>query len=305
MERLWQRRCCRRAATGQAAALVDLDAFDVTTGASIFLINDKTGVDGLYQIVLNPGTYDITYTPPVALRLAGYRRAGVVVSGGPNTVLTLPDTLLEPGLSVVGLLQDSRVPPNLVPNEEIRFFDSATRQSVFVPARTYDLIDAPAAGSSLLLVRVPGIVVAADRSVPTVSLAQGVLLEGDVHDPSGVAVVDADADLFDAFTGDAILLPPADHLPPADRPQGSAARIRGRHRELAVAIGHGEDQPGPRGASRVHRQTRLQPRRARRGDLGPRRHRVPGARLPGSPRRHIMSMFTQWVPESWRPKPIP
>ena len=202
---------------GTPVAQVDLDVFDSATGAPVFVLNDKTGVNGLYQIVLAAGTYDISYTPPRALRLAAFRHSAVAAAG---TLVTLPDVRLEPGLLVSGHVQDAASPPLPAADVEVRFFDTLTGLTVFaaanrsdlagdysvlVPARTYNLIFAPAAGDTLLPMRIAGVNVAADVDLAPVSLSRGHLIEGDVVDPGAVAVAAVDADVFDAFTGDQIL----------------------------------------------------------------------------------------------------
>ena len=100
--------------------------------------------------------------------------------------------------------------------------------------------------------------------------------------------------------------------------------VRPRHRELADAQRHGEDQPGALGAADVRRRPRLRPADPRRRDPGARRPRVPRDRVPGGAcgqgrdpavQRHGDPdgvrpdarargdprdvVFTQWVPAGW------
>ena len=97
------------------------------------------------------------------------------------------------------------------------------------------------------------------------------------------------------------------------------------HRALEDAQRHGEGERRGRPAARVHREARLRPRGARRHDRARRVARRHRGRVPGrgrGPRRaalpfadicipsvfdptlapegkHVVSMFTQWVPHTW------
>ena len=123
--------------------------------------------------------------------------------------------------------------------------------------------------------------------------------------------------------------PPEDHVPRAARPRRAARRLRRRHRALEDPQRHGEGQPRARPAARVHGRPRLRPRRARRHDRvwttsttwrGRSRSAVRGPpRLPfadiciptvfdptlAPEGKHVMSMFTQWVPHEWADEDAP
>ena len=60
--------------------------------------------------------------------------------------------------------------------------------------------------------------------------------------------------------------------------------VRARHRALAVALGHREDQPRARRAARLHGGPRVRPRRPGRRDQHHGRPRVPGDGVPGGAR---------------------
>jgi hypothetical protein len=78
---------------------VDVDVKWSSTGVGVFLGHDNTDVNGFYQVNVPTGTFDVTFSPPLAIPYGEVSYASVVIAG--NTVRngTLPSC---PFYSTVG-----------------------------------------------------------------------------------------------------------------------------------------------------------------------------------------------------------
>src|SRR5262249_21657908 len=70
----------------------DLDFVAAGGGPTLFTPRDDTDSSGMYSVVVDSGTWDITYSPPGGTGLAPRWRRDVAISSSTS----LPDTLLLP-----------------------------------------------------------------------------------------------------------------------------------------------------------------------------------------------------------------
>src|SRR5512138_2939260 len=111
---------------GTGIANVDLDFIDPCTGDNVFLVNDKTAADGTYSISVNPGTYDIHYTPATGATVAAAERQDYTVAANAN----LGITILHPGRLVSGTVKTTGGAG--IANVDLKWIVAATGQKVWV-----------------------------------------------------------------------------------------------------------------------------------------------------------------------------
>jgi hypothetical protein len=98
-------------------AIVDFDAFAVSTGAEIFTPSDNSDSAGFYQAIVPPAVLDLAYTPPLATRFAGVSFTGVSVFNDTTINLTL-----RHGVQLSGFVRDSLGIP--ISGVQVRAFGS-------------------------------------------------------------------------------------------------------------------------------------------------------------------------------------
>jgi len=203
-----------RADNGLPATNVDLDFEDLTTGVRIFTPRDNSDPAGVYNVVVPPGIYEVTYDGPVdnPPQLAHHVIEEVCVDG--STDIGLPGITLELGYVLDGeVFRGFGIP---VAGADLDLVVPATGDTIFtkndntnasglyetiVPAGTYDVEITPPAGLALASVRHAGVVVAADTSLGVDVMAQGLAVTGTVRDPDGRALPDVDLDLASSASG--------------------------------------------------------------------------------------------------------
>lgn len=75
---------------GSAVPGTDVDARDSATGESILLCNDDTNAAGVYQVVVPPGSVDLTFTPPGQEKLGSAFKTNVTIAGNTVSNAVLP-----------------------------------------------------------------------------------------------------------------------------------------------------------------------------------------------------------------------
>ncbi|MCC7012229.1 MAG: hypothetical protein IT454_06700 [Planctomycetes bacterium] len=59
---------------------VDVDVRNSSTGIGVYLGHDNTSTSGLYQVIVPTGTFDVTFSPPVAIPYGAQVLPGVVIA---------------------------------------------------------------------------------------------------------------------------------------------------------------------------------------------------------------------------------
>lgn len=189
-------------------------------------LNPVTGTNGIFAVVLPPGTYDIGIDPPSGSGLAPRELIGVVVSGLTN----IGTIQLEPGFALSGRVVTTAGLPVVNADTDVR--DLATGRRLFtpddntdangafqvvVPAGTYRFDVRPNPATLIAPGSVQPVVVAAATSLGTIVLEPGFALTGTVLDGrTSTPLEGADIDVEDAVTG-ARLLTPSDNTDPLGR----------------------------------------------------------------------------------------
>ena len=195
---------------GTGLANVDIDFIDQCSGDNVFLVNDKTAADGTYSIVVNPGTYDVHYTPATGSVVTGAERPDYVVAAGAN----LGTIVLHPGWLVSGTVKT--VASAGIANVDLKWVSVATGQKVWVgkdvtsalgaysmrvPPGTYDVEFRPPAGQTFITGRRKNLVVVADVSGLADVLPTGFEVSGRVKDSSSNVQKNVDLNFYDECTG--------------------------------------------------------------------------------------------------------
>jgi hypothetical protein len=186
----------------------------------VFAVRDRTDASGNYSVVVAPGTYDLRYGPPLGTRFLAASRLSVTIAGS----TTLPTVALTTGLLVGGTVRDL-VSGTPAQNVNIDVVATATgadvdlshdrsaadgSYSVAVPPGTYTIEykpeKCPLNATHLVPQAPPAVTIAADQTLPLVSLERGVLLNGTVTDTRGAPVFDVNTNYFSGglqvFTSD-------------------------------------------------------------------------------------------------------
>ena len=192
---------------GAAVSGVFLHFFPPGTNERVFTVRDKTDALGNYSVVVAPGTYNLHYGPPPGTRFTALARSSVSIPG--NT--TLPTVALQSGLLVTGTVFDSAAQGHPVINANIDAFDAVSgvelslshdrtdatgTYTVAVPPGNYVLDYKPEKCTLLVALASAPTAVSADLTLPRVSLAAGVLVQGLVTDTRGVPVDDVNTSYF-------------------------------------------------------------------------------------------------------------
>lgn len=202
----------RRASNANPVLDADIDAVNALTGERRTRLGfDNTDGSGAFQVVLPPGTWDITTVPPAGLGLAAEIVPGVVVAGAATTgIIQLPigygvtGTVLGPGSAPQS---NANVDPIHVTRgiEMPTSGDHTTPSGQFamtLAAATYDFVVWPPPGSPLAAGVLRNRVMTGAATLPTMNLSAGVVISGTAKTPSGLPVLAADINaeqLADAF----------------------------------------------------------------------------------------------------------
>jgi hypothetical protein len=114
---------------------VDLDFFVPGTRIKYYTPGDNTKADGSYDVLVQPATYDIEFTPPAGSSLRPARR----INQGVPFDTTLPNVVLTTGISVSGTVhaQATGVP---VAGVAVDFFAPGTSSALLVAHNDSDVV---------------------------------------------------------------------------------------------------------------------------------------------------------------------
>ncbi len=237
-----------REGTNNPVQSADIDVENSTTGDPVVVGFDNTDGNGIYQVVLPAGTYDMLANPPAGQGLAGQVEPNVVVTA--NTVV---DTIFLPvGFTLSGDVKDGSNAPVSNANLDVRdpvrdveipstgdHSNALGQYSVVVGAGTYHLLYWPPAGMPAAAAVVKNKVISGNTVEPTVFLLPGFVVSGTVRRSGGATVAGSDIDAeqsADGFVyptlGDdsgadgtyAIRVPSGPYSFIADPPSGSSLR---------------------------------------------------------------------------------
>ncbi len=117
--------------SGLPAVGVDIDAEKSATGESVSLVGDATDASGVFAVVVEPGTYNIDYEPPLNLHLAPQKLLNLTLTTSTDIPISL-----DTGMLVSGIVRDSLGLPD--PLVKVRALLSSTGDTVFTPANLTD-----------------------------------------------------------------------------------------------------------------------------------------------------------------------
>lgn len=189
----------------------DLD-FDVSsTELRLTTPNDNTDNNGVYQVVVPTGVFNITVEPAIADRLVAKRIFSIPVNHD-TTVdfslqagLSLSGTVSGPGGAVNGcdidVIDTLTLAKLVTPGDKT---DAAGFYEVIVPSGNFELHFQPPVSSNLASLIKPGVHVGQD-TVVNATVQSGVLLQGTVQSSSGGLVDACDIDLFNSSTQASVL----------------------------------------------------------------------------------------------------
>jgi len=201
---------------------IDLDLISVTSGATIALSQDFSGVDGSFSTgicgVVPAGLYEVRFSPPTGSPI--FSATVETFIGSSIDLGTIP---LETGFRVTGVVVGEFGNP--IEEADLKFTDSltgtlvqfsgeATAQdgsfSVLVTTGVFDIEFRQTATTQPIGVYVPVLlpeqVISADLAVGTIVLRDGYELSGTITDQVGLPLLGADIDVRDSSTGIEILL---------------------------------------------------------------------------------------------------
>jgi len=211
----------RRADDSGPAVGVDLDFVDKLTGQKLFTPGDDTDLAGNYSVAVPRGIYDVFFDGPEPVLPSDPPQLAPAVideiSVGAIGDVSLAEVVMEPGFHVSGEVLDSKGDgvvnadlDFLVPGTSLKVFsktdntDARGRFDTLMPAGDYDVQFNPPAGAPLAAKIVPAIAVAADVSLGTTVLDDGLRVSGRVLDLDGRAKHKVDLDFRPGGGGAAI-----------------------------------------------------------------------------------------------------
>ncbi|MEW5794832.1 MAG: T9SS type A sorting domain-containing protein [Candidatus Zixiibacteriota bacterium] len=195
---------------GNGIRSVDIDFFDVRTGAKLITPNDNTDVLGFYNICVLPGVYYMAFDPPIGTRFMGKQVFGIDLSSNQSIELNVT---LASGLVVSGTVRDAGGNPiftdidaDSVAGGRVHlsndFSDSLTAQYwIVVPAGQYRFRFDPPVGSRSRGLQLDSVTIDADTTID-LTLPDGLILSGHVTSlAGGIPIPRVSIDLRHLATG--------------------------------------------------------------------------------------------------------
>lgn len=196
---------------GDPIEAVDLNVYNQLTGIKLFTPGDNTDPNGLYEIVIPSGVYQIAYR--YRGDLPNPRYVPVELNNVPVYADTSIDVTLVNGFFVSGTVRD----PNnaAVVEADLDADNSTTGIAVYtpddntdstghylmlVPPGNYDINVAPLPATRLIPDIVYNLQVLSDVTL-NFNLQWGNILSGTVRNPNGVGVFNVNIDVQDSLTG--------------------------------------------------------------------------------------------------------
>lgn len=197
----------------------DLDVRPAGEGAKLWTPQDNSDEAGEFALILPPGTYDITATPPLGFELAPVTARSVALSSD----LALPNLALPPavelrgrckdpfGQDVAGVDVDVDSLPNRarleIPGDQS---DANGEFRVLVPAWDFRVTLSPAVADRLLPVRFDSLHITGPRDLGEISFPSGHWVSGTVAAAgAGTPIAGANLDLRRLSSG-ALAITPGD-----------------------------------------------------------------------------------------------
>jgi hypothetical protein len=202
-------------------------SFTDALGVKVLTAHDHSDDAGVFSTVVVPGTYDIVVEGPPGSRLVAATLRGVVVGAD----VSLPDTVLQPGFVVSGLVRSPAGAPrpaidtdwNLPSGEVTTPGDdtsAAGAYQVVVPAGTYTIDFDPPAGARIVAGQRTGVTFAADTTLTDTVLRDGWFVTVSVRDVVGSPIAGAVVTATEVGTGQSVRL-----LPSATDPAGAVTFV--------------------------------------------------------------------------------
>ncbi len=157
-------------------ANVDLDVFPAGSSTKLYTPRDQTALDGTFDVLIAPGTYDIKFVPS---SLAPHLRPALRTNQPIPVNTTLPNVVLADGLLVSGFVKAvGTLAP--IPNVSVDFFppgggaamlvshhttSALGDYAVAVEAGTWDILYTPPVGSGFPSAWRRGVTVSADLAL--------------------------------------------------------------------------------------------------------------------------------------------
>lgn len=186
---------------------VNINVLDHVTRTSQRIAHDNTDANGDFTVVVNPGTYDIHYDPPVCSPMAPMSQDSVEIVT--NTVL--PTMNVVNGIHLTGLVTDPAALPVAGTDLDVYPAGGATKlytpldntsaagvYDVLVPPGVYDVRFVPGAPTRLRPALRAAVDLTAPAAQPTLVLQNGFVLSGTVHYSNLLPANNADLVLYTA-----------------------------------------------------------------------------------------------------------
>lgn len=193
---------------------VDIDVIRTATGAKIFTPQDNTDENGQYQLLVNPGMYDIVAKPPVATRLAPAMTDSVTVNSATVVNFSVPGGFLVTGNVKNGnfaAVQNVDIDAKVVPSGQNVFLvgdnsDAAGNFGVVMVGGTYRIEIEPPFSRRLTAEITNSLLISGDVNLNFV-LDTGILINGTVTDSAFVPVANVDVSAIINSGGDTVFTP--------------------------------------------------------------------------------------------------
>ncbi|MDZ4804716.1 MAG: hypothetical protein SGI90_07655 [Candidatus Eisenbacteria bacterium] len=192
---------------GFGLAFVDLNFYDVSSGANLGYAGDDSDAFGNFAVLVDPGlTFDILFRPAIGDPHCARQIENVAVG---TSDIVLPPVVLESGAFVSGSVHrtdngnpvvdaDIDATNTLTGERRTRLgldnTDGSGAFQVVLPAGTWDITATPPAGQGLAAEIVPAVVVSGSVSTGTIQLPVGYSITGTVLGPGNAPQSDANVD---------------------------------------------------------------------------------------------------------------
>ncbi len=188
--------------------------YDALTETEHFQANKRANTFGAFSLLLPRGLHRFEIIPPLGSTHQGFEIFNVAVLGNMN----MGQIALEPAVVLQGIVRDSAGLPvagvdiDVITTDGYKIYTTsdntiATGQfGVLVPQGNYSVRVDPLPGSGLVGVKTAPFTVSGPTNIGVITLQQGVPLALQVVDGLGNGIPGVDLDLFDAASGEEIIV---------------------------------------------------------------------------------------------------